>query len=184
MTSFILLLLLPVICLLILVGIGIFLWRVVRLPKSSNRRIAIGLGAVFAVPVFICLLWAITFNLGWFEWGWSLNDATVQMIDKTKKQAEPAVVKKAALPLFSLADTNLTSSSLPKEITSLPLFAGDPKDIGCWHNTTNSLIFMTGGGFGHWGLIICRGQPQLEDTQTLHAVVWPLSDGVFVWREL
>lgn len=106
------------------------------------------------------------------------------MIDKTKKEAQPAMVKKAALPLFSLADTNLTRTNLPKEITSLPLFSGDPQDIECWHVTTNALIFSTGGGFGHWGLVICQGKPQPEDTQTLHAVVTPLSDGVFIWEEL
>ena len=106
------------------------------------------------------------------------------MIEETKKQAQPAIVKKAALPLFSLADTNLTSTNLPKEITSLPLFSGGPQHIDCWRLTTNALIFSTGGGFGHWGLIVCQGKPQLEDTQGLHAVVTPLGDGVFVWEEL
>jgi hypothetical protein len=106
------------------------------------------------------------------------------MIDQTMKEAKPAMVKKAALPLFWLADTNFTSNNLPKEITSLPLFSGDPQNIQCWHQTTNALIFYTGGGFGHWGLVICQGKPQLEDTQTLHAVVTPLGDGVFIWEEL
>jgi hypothetical protein len=128
------------------------------------------------------MIWATIYNLSWYEWGRSLEDS--RMIDQTMKEAKPAMVKKAALPLFWLADTNFTSNNLPKEITSLPLFSGDPQNIQCWHQTTNALIFYTGGGFGHWGLVICQGKPQLEDTQTLHAVVTPLGDGVFIWEEL
>jgi hypothetical protein len=106
-----------------------------------------------------------------------------RIFDGTKKQAHPAVVRQAALPLFSLADTNLTSGNLPKEITSLPLFAGDPHYIQCWHRTTNALIFATGGGFGHWGLVICNGNPQPDDTNGLHAFIRPWGDGIFFWEE-
>jgi hypothetical protein len=106
-----------------------------------------------------------------------------QIFDSTKKQVQSAVVRQAALPLFSLADTNLTSNSLPKEITSLPLFAAAPRDIQCWHLTTNALIFMTGGGFGHWGLVVCQGDPRPEDTKALHAFVTPWSDGILFFEQ-
>jgi hypothetical protein len=186
MTPLITIFLLPIICLLILVGIGVFLWRSLRSPRKSNvQQLTIIIGAcLVAVPVFLCMLWAIYVNLIWYSWGKSMNDRVEQRLVKTKEQIQLDAVKQAAMPLFSLAGTNLTSKSLPKEITSLPVFADNPEGVDCWHVTTNSLIFSAGGGFGHWGLIICQGKPQIEDTQDIHAVVTPLGDGVFIWREL
>ena len=184
MATFLILLLLPIICLLVLAGIAVILWRSFRRPShtKAKRVVAVAGAVIIGVPALFCLLWSLHTHLFWYSWAKSLEDS--RMIEQTKKEAQPAIVKKAALPLFSLADTNLTSTNLPKEITSLPLFSGDPRDIDCWHITTNALMFSTGGGFGHWGLIICQGKPQLEDTQGLHAVVTPLSDGVFIWEEL
>ena len=105
-----------------------------------------------------------------------------KMVAKTKQQAQPATVRQAALPLFSL--TEIKSSGLPKEIVSLPLFDGDWQDMECSHLTTNALMVMTGGGFGHWGLIICKDKPQTDDTNGLHAIVTPWSDGVFFWQQM
>src|SRR5262245_32266383 len=77
------------------------------------------------------------------------------LIDKTKSQAKAADIKAAALPLFAL--TNVSATNLPKQITSLPLFNNDP-DIQSWFMQTNILVLSTGGGFGHWGLVICQDQ--------------------------
>jgi|ERR1035441_2377645 hypothetical protein len=105
-----------------------------------------------------------------------------QTFGDTKKRSQSTAVRQAALPLFSLADTNFTKSSLPKEITSLPLFAEDTEDIQCWHVTTNALIFMTGAGFKHWGLLVCKATPRPEDIKAAgdYRELW--GDGIFFFE--
>ncbi len=104
------------------------------------------------------------------------------MLESTKKQHRAADVRAAALPLLALGDIHY--GALPTEITSLPIFALSRENIDSWHITTNALIFTTGSGFGHWGIVVCRAGSEREATNSLHAVVIPWDDGVFFWKEL
>ena len=102
----------------------------------------------------------------------------------TKEQFDAAKVKQATLTLFSQNFTEIWSNSLPPEVTSLPLFAGDVRDLHCYRATTNSLIFACGGAFGEWGLIVSQSDDSSVTNSLSHAVATPWSHGIFFWREL
>jgi len=103
------------------------------------------------------------------------------LVESTQKQSKAAKVKAAALPLFGL--TNIATASLPREITSLPILAGDPKSIRCWRASTHAIVLMTGGGFGHWGLVVCQAGFESEAKDSVHGVTTLWGDGVFFWQE-
>jgi hypothetical protein len=103
------------------------------------------------------------------------------MVADTMRQYKAANVESAAAPLFSQSDIH--RGTLPKEITSLPVFAGESENIDSWHITTNALMFCAGGGFGHWGIVVCQAGHAGEATNSLHAIVIPWETNVFFWKE-
>ena len=130
-------------------------WLAMRASRILGWRLAVG----------GCLLLMVTSGCGPDEFLKRLH----QLRDDTKRQCNPADIRAAVLPMFSqeLSSTN----RLPKEITSLPIFSDDPKgiDVGYPLGNTNILDFSIGSGFGHWGIIVCRGS---ADEQQLTNDAW------------
>jgi phosphatidylethanolamine-binding protein (PEBP) family uncharacterized protein len=110
-----------------------------------------------------------------------------QMIEQTKQRYKASDIKTAVTPLFSKYQQNgkISFSDLPKEITSLPLFVEDPKDIQIWttRSESDALVFATGGGFGHWGIVVCRLEKdrKVEETMGYRLTSW--ESGVYFFRE-
>ena len=111
-------------------------------------------------------------------------DLFPQNIASTKAQFDAAKVKQAIMPLFSQRFEEIQSTNLPTEITSLPIFARDVRDLYCYHCTTNSLIFCCGGPFGQWGLIVSQSDDLAVTNSLSQAVATPWSHGIFFWREI
>ena len=105
-----------------------------------------------------------------------------QLRDDTKKQHKAADVQAALVPFFS--DKGFLTNRLPKEITSLPIFADGPTNIAvCGTASSNVLILFIGGGFGHWGLIVARPGHDREISRWHRARVTPWEDGVYFYSE-
>ena len=90
------------------------------------------------------------------------------------------------LPLFS-AD-RASTNALPKELTSLPIFADEPKGIVESYplGNTNILSFVIGSGFGHWGVVVCRSeqeQKQLIGDDWFKPRLTPWAEGVYFYSE-
>jgi hypothetical protein len=103
-----------------------------------------------------------------------------QWQDSTKKQHKAADVQAALAPFF--ADERMLTNPLPKEVTSLPIF-DDPIDIRIAAVTTNNnvLTIFTGGGFGHWGIIVARPGHDSEIPRELRHRLTPWEDGVYFY---
>jgi hypothetical protein len=100
----------------------------------------------------------------------------------TKKQHKVADVQAALVPFFS--DQRMLTNQLPKEITSLPIFADDPTNIEvCTTESTNVLLFYIGGGFGHWGLIVARPGHDREISSWHRDRATPWEDGEYFYSE-
>ena len=111
-------------------------------------------------------------------------DVFAKNMAATKEQFDAARVKQAVQPLFSQSFSEIRSTNLPPEVTSLPLFAGAVRDLYCYHVTTNSLMFACGGAFGQWGLIVSQSDDSAVTNSLSRAVATPWSHGIFFWREL
>jgi len=92
-------------------------------------------------------------------------------IAKTMKEYRISEIKAAAIPLFAKYkyteygytngnDKLIPYDEIPKVISSLPFFvSGEPTNyIIASALDTNTIIFMTGSGFGHWGIIVCKDE--------------------------
>jgi hypothetical protein len=106
-----------------------------------------------------------------------------RMVESTKSQCKASEVKEAALPLFS-SYSYYTNNPLPARITSLPIFADDTNDIQMLSlQSTNVFMFITGGGFGHWGIIVSRFNDDRGISQWHRDRMMPWEDGVFFFRD-
>jgi hypothetical protein len=108
------------------------------------------------------------------------------MMEASKRQYSSSEVRTAVLPLFSTYyDRTIPNNQLPKEITSLALFAEDPKYIlsGPLGTNSDALIFMTGSGFGHWGIVIFRFEDDQRITEWHRKRLIPWTNGIFFYRE-
>ena len=74
--------------------------------------------------------------------------------DDIRKAVLPLVVEYKKHPLLGGGDVIL-DSDIPKEIKSLPLFSDAHWFDTCWAGTNEEgLMFLTGGGDTHWGIIV------------------------------
>ncbi|MCW5555175.1 MAG: hypothetical protein KIS67_23805 [Verrucomicrobiae bacterium] len=130
-----------------------------RLCKMFGQRL----------PSIACLVALVISSFGCgSEWRKKFD----KMVQDTKQQHKAADVQAALAPLFSyerivtnhlpdgssIAVIGDITNELPKEVTSLPIFADDPEGITVGHLTTNKsvLILLIGSGFGHWGIVVAR----------------------------
>jgi hypothetical protein len=91
----------------------------------------------------------------------------------TKEYAHAEDIRKVVLPLFSkyhyeaLSQEAIPEKEIPEKIRSLPVFTTLPKDerffLTAWGGTNNdALIIVVGGGFGHWGMVVCKDENDRE----------------------
>jgi hypothetical protein len=144
----------------------------------------------------------------WTKWGISLclmlflgcgcghapaDTEFMKLVSETRERCRASEVRSAVLPLFSTNLTNevssySTSRGIPREIAELPLFAAEGSEIVVWAvgNTWNEprgLAFVTGSGFGHWGIVVCPFENGEQVTKSLHGKVIPWEAGVFFFTE-
>jgi hypothetical protein len=118
-----------------------------------------------------------------------------KLIKETLAQSDPAQVRAAVLPLFAKyhdkTDMNgygqiIPDSDIPKEVKSLPLLqsliTNAPQYIlDGWANTNRSaLLFATGGGFGHWGIVVCLEENDREFDNVKSYKYW--KDGIYIYE--
>jgi hypothetical protein len=105
-----------------------------------------------------------------------------QMVSATKDRHKASVIKAAVIPLLAAnASTNVT---VPAEVRSLPLFAQPGSTIDTWSvGDPRGVAFVTGSGFGHWGVVVCPFKDGERAARTLHGTITPWEDGVYFWIE-
>jgi hypothetical protein len=129
----------------------------------------------------LCFAGLLLLFSGCFKSDWEKNYE--REVELTKSQCKAPEVKAAALPLFALYDST-NKIVLPAQITSLPIFAADTNDIQMLSlQSTNAFMFITGGGFGHWGIIVSRFDNDREISQWHRNRITPWEDGIFFFRE-
>ena len=118
-----------------------------------------------------------------------------KMVAETKLSFRASDIRAAVRPLFSkyrLSDhkgfnfpMEIPTNEIPKEITSLPIFSEGLEYLsgGSINAHPNVLSFVTGGGFGHWGIVICEEPDPAK--YNFHGdkrfILW--EDGVYFYRE-
>jgi len=113
-----------------------------------------------------------------------------KMVSETKANFSASRVRDAVLPLLSTNPTNRTdkSNQVPRQVAELPFFVQQTNDVAVWavgspSGERRGLAFVTGSGFGHWGIVVCPFENGTETARTLHGKVIPWEDGVFFFRE-
>jgi len=117
----------------------------------------------------------------------SIEKALNKMMAETKSQSSAAEIRAAALPLFSYGSSNaIPISALPREITSLPIFAPEGASdmyVGRVRGDSNALMFITGSGFGHWGMVVCQTEDDRKVRADFGKRLIPWEHGVYFYRE-
>lgn len=107
------------------------------------------------------------------------------MVAATRRQHQASQIKAAVLPL--LTNSTAAKASIPNEISSLPLFAQGGSSIETWTvsdaNGNRGLAFVTGSGFGHWGIVVCPFPDGEKAAKSLHGTITPWEDGLYFWIE-
>jgi len=111
-------------------------------------------------------------------------------IAKTKKEFRLLDVSTAVMPLYAKYNhfdsdkDEIPTNEIPKIIFSLPVFQGAPPEyIRAFALHTNELMFMTGSGFGHWGVIVCNDATNNDLAKAYGNRVTLWGDGVYFYRE-
>jgi hypothetical protein len=112
------------------------------------------------------------------------------MMKQTKETYSASQIVSAVMPLFSTNGVRRLdkTNKIPQEIAKLPLFAKegsyiDTSLVGNKRGEPRGIAFITGSGFGHWGIVICPFDDSQEVVRTLHGKVVPWDDGVFFFLE-
>src|SRR3990172_9210888 len=153
--------------------------------KAHAKRFSAGSSAmmffIFVVPLLV-LGCGCGPSPGWKHFN--------QKIELTKRQHAASEVRTAVLPLFAMYSYGdnraFPRSELPKELTSLPLFAPEGArgmDVGWVMEDPNSLMFTVGSGFGHWGIVVCRDPDDRKVHEVLggHLVQW--GEGIYFYLQ-
>jgi hypothetical protein len=111
-------------------------------------------------------------------------------IAKTKKAVRIADIRAAVMPLYvkynspAAGHEMIPYEEIPKVIFSLPFFvSGEPTNyILAYACETNALMFATGSGFGHWGIIVCKDANDKSVANGYGNEVTLWGDGVYFYR--
>lgn len=109
-------------------------------------------------------------------------------IHATERQVQVDQVRAAAFPIFEKhlhPNQSIPSGDIPAIIASLPVFLGTPRtNIDGFVCDHGELMFMTGGGFGHWGIVISSNMSDVkpEEFDKNKLTIW--SNGVFFFSEI
>jgi hypothetical protein len=111
-------------------------------------------------------------------------------IDRTKRECQTSDLRTAVMPLYGKYNhyagdrDEIPTAEIPEIISSLPVFLGiSPRELVAFAPSTNKLMFTAGGGFGHWGIIICKDETRrtVDAVDPRKVALW--KDGVFFYRE-
>ena len=125
------------------------------------------------IPIWCCgVLVAVVLLPAWAGCKQKPQENSVErMISATREVHDAGEVRNSVLPLFSRYRTSeaIPETDIPPEITSLPLFANRPTPVEVlWTgSSSNGLMFVTGGGFGHCGVVVTRSVDD-QDILRLH----------------
>ena len=112
-----------------------------------------------------------------------------QRVAQSKVQHTAVEIRGATIPLFNkfvYGDNQpILNNELPKEITTLPLFPEGPESVSAYWlvSDSNALMFVAGGGFGHWGIVVSRVDGDRQVVKLLGYRVTPWTNGVFFYSE-
>jgi hypothetical protein len=114
-----------------------------------------------------------------------------EKVARTKAQCRASDVRTAVVPLFSTNTSDeLRGSAVPQEVRALPIFASpEEKDaiMGFWTwdgaDPRGAAHFLTGSGFGHWGIAVSRLPDSPAATNGIHGAAVPWGEGVFFVRD-
>lgn len=121
--------------------------------------------------------------LGCFGCGQSDSQKRLSQLQSETKQKHKASDIQAALAPF-FADESTLTNRLPDTITSLPVFADDPKGVEVGKSDcVDGLLLSIGSGFGHWGLLVARPghAKDICDWHRARTTLW--ADGVYFFSE-
>ena len=80
-------------------------------------------------------------------------------------------------------DETIPTAEIPQIVSSLPMFKiAIPYDVHGFALDRNSLMFMAGGGFGHWGIIVCKDVNDRTIPRAYGKRVLLWADGVYFYR--
>jgi hypothetical protein len=110
-------------------------------------------------------------------------------VKMTKVEVKSSEVASAVHSLLTnyKAGGDIPDSKLPPLITRLPVFSYGTNDVtAIWNGEcTNALMFVTGGGFGHWGVVVCpTNDPQRQRMVSRYGrklEAW--GDGVYFYHD-
>ena len=146
-------------------------------PTEFFRRFCMGFVSFIVAIVLLC-----SCGPGPFEKQFR------QQIALTKQQCKATEVRRAVLLHKDRWDdpnrAYIPLDQWPKEIRNIALFPDSVGDLSLWvfdsSLGTQALGLVAGGGFGHWGIIVCIDSNSVPKTM---GKVVPWEDGVYFWRD-
>jgi hypothetical protein len=161
-----------------------------RQGKQMNTLARKGLGEAWApCGIGVCLILILACGCGPSP----ADTEFMKMVSETRERYRASEVRSAVLPLFSSYQTNglfpsSVSNRIPRQIAELPLFAAKGSQNAVWavgntHGEPQGLAFVTGSGFGHWGIVVCPFENGGQAMKSLHGKVIPWGDGVYFFTE-
>jgi hypothetical protein len=119
---------------------------------------------ICAISPRISGFWSAAIVMALFGCGPSEEESRFRHLEEqAKRQYTPSEIRTAVEPLFvkyAFYTSNrwnppeIASNDIPGEIRSLSLFSDHPETLSGWRCSSDALMFQTGGGFGHWGVVV------------------------------
>jgi hypothetical protein len=110
-----------------------------------------------------------------------------QMVEKTKSEFKASEIKAAVIPLFKKykLDSDIPNSEIPKGIGSLPFFTEGVTNVKVlWAGScSNTLMFITGGGYGYWGIVVSLSDEDQRVKENFGSKVIPWEAGIYFYRD-
>jgi hypothetical protein len=116
----------------------------------------------------------------------------LEMCKETTQKYNPADIRKSVLPLFvkykhpyENGGQVVPIDEIPNVIKSLPFYSGDTNWIETsWVGTDGQgLMFVTGSGDGHWGIIVCKNESDLRIGVGSRYGTTPWTNGIYFYSE-
>jgi tRNA-binding EMAP/Myf-like protein len=160
-----------------------------RKVKIMNPEKPQTLNGFFSQGMILCLV------IIFFIVGCGHSDEYVKfhkMCKDIPKKYNSDDIRKAVLPLFVeykrhpllAGGSGILDSDVPKEIKSLPFFPDAHWIDTSWiDNTNEGLMFVTGGGFGHFGIIVYQNKNHRDGNGPSYETV-PWTNGIYFYNEL
>ena len=152
-------------------------------PQTPKRLLFVGIILIFWIVIIVSFV-----GCGHSKEGLRFQE----MCKDIPKNFNSADIRKAVSPLFSkykfphyLDGGVVPVDEIPNEIKSLPFFSGDTNWIETgWVGTDGrGLIFVTGSGFGHWGIIVAKDEadPRINVGSGYGTTPW--TNGIYFYSE-